>query len=132
QSWPWVPLPASARRTPVADAAPAGMAAPMVAASPIAGPLWFVQARSSWRRRSSWYGPVAYALTAPCGAMDAAALIDISKARQKPRSRGAFLLLNKLCRSLTNSDGASSGGASDGGDASPNTCDANGGGANPS
>jgi len=64
--------------------------------------------------------------------MDAAALTDISKARQKPRSRGAFLLLNKLCRSLTNSDGASSGGASDGGDASPNTCDANGGGANPS
>ena len=52
-----------------------------------------VRAPSSWRRlRSSWCGPVAAALTAPCGAMDAAALIDISKARQKPRSRGAFFI----------------------------------------
>ena len=41
-------------------------------------------------------------------------------------------MLNNLCRSLTSNDDASSGGASDGGDASPNTCDANGGGANPS
>ena len=67
--------------------------------------------------------------------MDAAALIDISKARQKPRSRGAFFIpcLDSLQRRLTSSsdDDASSGGANDGGDASPNTCDANGGGANP-
>ena len=44
------------------------------------------------RLRSSWYGPVAAALMAPCGATDAAALIDISNARQKPRSRGAFFI----------------------------------------
>jgi hypothetical protein len=37
-----------------------------------------------------------------------------------------------LQRSLTSSDDASSGDASDGGDANPNACDANGGGANPS
>ena len=85
--------------------------------------------------RSSWYGPAACVLTAPCGATDAAALIDISNARQKPRSRGAFFILsNNPWRRLTssNDDDASSGGANDGGDASPNTCDANGGGANPS
>jgi hypothetical protein len=72
--------------------------------------------------------------------MDAAALIDISKARQKPRSRGAFfipvsdILVSNPWRRLTSSsdDDASSGGANDGGDASPNACDANGGGANPS
>jgi hypothetical protein len=67
--------------------------------------------------------------------MDAAAFIDISNARQKPRSRGAFFIpcLNGHGRSLTSSgDDASSGGANDGGDASPNACDANGGGANPS
>jgi hypothetical protein len=103
----------------------------MVVASPIAGPLWFVQPRSSWfglQFRSSWYGPAADALTAPCGATDAAALIDISKLRQKPRSRGAFFISS----TSSNDDGASSGGASDGGDASPNACDASGGGANPS
>ena len=66
--------------------------------------------------------------------MDAAALTDISKARQKPRSRGAFFIpLNDLWQRLTsNDDDASSGGANDGGDASPNACDANGDGANPS
>jgi len=66
--------------------------------------------------------------------MDAVALTDISKARQKPRSRGAFFItcLSNPCQSLTSNDDASSGGASDGGDASPNACDANGGGANPS
>jgi hypothetical protein len=65
--------------------------------------------------------------------MDAAAFTDISKARKKPRSRGAFFIpyLNNLWRRLTNSDDASSGGASDGDDASPSACDANGGGANP-
>ena len=67
--------------------------------------------------------------------MAAAALTDIFKARQKPRSRGAFFIpyLNDLWQRLTsNDDDASSGGANDGGDASPNACDANGGGANPS
>ena len=68
--------------------------------------------------------------------MDAAALIDISNAKQKPRSRGAFFIpcLDSLQRRLTSSsdDDASSGGANDGGDASPNACDANDGGANPS
>jgi hypothetical protein len=67
--------------------------------------------------------------------MDAAALTDISKAGQKPRSRGAFFILYKQSwRRLTssNDDDASSGGANDGGDASPNACDANGDGANPS
>ena len=65
--------------------------------------------------------------------MDAAALTDISKARQKPRSRGAFFIPcpDFLYRGLTSNDDASSGDASDGGDASPNACDANGGGANP-
>src|SRR5436305_3552689 len=112
----------------------------MAAASPIAGPLWFVQVQSSWRRQSSWCGPVAGVLTAPCGAMDAAAPTDISKARKNPRQDKSpapaglflFLCLNSLYRSLTSNDDDSSGGASDGGDASPNTCDANGGGANPS
>ena len=78
--------------------------------------------------------------------MDVAAPTDVSKARQNPKQekiqgktkaplpRGFFLFLclNSLYRSLTSNDDASSGGASDGGDASPNTCDANGGGANPS
>jgi hypothetical protein len=66
--------------------------------------------------------------------MAAAALTDIFKARQKPRSRGAFFIpyLNDLWQRLTSNDDASSGGASDGGDASPNACDANGDGANPS
>ena len=63
--------------------------------------------------------------------MDAAALTDIFKARQKPRSRGAFLFLvsNPWRRLTSSNDGdASTGGANDGGDASPNACDANGGG----
>ena len=111
------------------DAAPVGIVAPMVVVSPIDGPLWFVQARSSWRRHlSSWYGPAACAPTAPCGAMAAAALTDIFlNSRQKPRSRGAFFLLNDQRQRLTSNDDASSGGASDGGDASPNVCDASGG-----
>jgi hypothetical protein len=66
--------------------------------------------------------------------MDAAALIDIWKARQKPRSRGAFFISKQCWRRLTssNDDDANSGGANDGGDASPNAGDASGGGANPS
>ena len=64
--------------------------------------------------------------------MDAAAFTDIFKARQKPRSRGAFFIAGDPWRRLTNNDDASSGGANDGGDASPNAGDANGGGANPS
>jgi hypothetical protein len=68
--------------------------------------------------------------------MDAAALTDISEARQKPRSRGAFFIpsLNNPWRQVisSNDDDASSGGANGGGDASPNACDANGGGASPS
>ena len=62
--------------------------------------------------------------------MDAAAFIDIFKARQKPRSRGAFFIPCIPWRRLTssNDDDASSGGANDGGDASPNACDASGGG----
>ena len=63
-------------------------------------------------------------------------LLIFFNARQKPRSRGAFFIpcLSNPWRSLnsSNDDDASSGGASDGGDASPNACDANGGGANPS
>jgi hypothetical protein len=55
---------------------------------------------------------------------------------QKPRSRGAFFvhtILGDPWRRLTSSDddGASSGDANDGGDASPSACDASGGGANP-
>ena len=46
--------------------------------------------------------------------------------------RWKTLASNSLYRSLTSNDDASSGGANDGGDASPNACDANGGGANPS
>jgi hypothetical protein len=67
--------------------------------------------------------------------MDAAAFTDISNARQKPRSRGAFFILSKKSwRRFTssNDDDANSGDANDGGGASPNACDANGGGANPS
>jgi hypothetical protein len=61
-------------------------------------------------------------------------LLIFFRARQKPRSRGAFFIpsLNGHGRSLTSNDDASSGGANDGGGASPNACDANGGGANPS
>ena len=54
---------------------------------------------------------------------------------KSPARAGLFLfLVSNLWRRLTssNDDGASSGGANDGGDASPNACDANGGGANPS
>jgi hypothetical protein len=67
--------------------------------------------------------------------MDAAALIDIFKHDKSPAPAGLFLfLLSNPWRRPTssNDDDASSGGANDGGDASPNTCDANGGGANPS
>jgi hypothetical protein len=67
--------------------------------------------------------------------MDAAALIDISKASKSPARAGLFLFLvsNSWRRLTSSNDGdASSGGASDGDDASPNTGDANGGGANPS
>ena len=66
--------------------------------------------------------------------MDVAALIDIFGAQPKaPLTRGFFIsCLDSHCRSLTSNDGASSGGASDGGDASPNAGDASGGGANPS
>ena len=65
--------------------------------------------------------------------MAAAALTDIfSKHYKSPAHAGLFLLLpNDRWQRLTNNDDASSGGANDGGDASPNTCDANGGGANP-
>jgi hypothetical protein len=62
-------------------------------------------------------------------------LLIFFKARQKPRSRGAFFILYKQSwRRLTSSsdDDAGSGGATDGGDASPNAYDANGDGANPS
>ena len=51
-----------------------------------------------------------------------------------PQDDGTSALLRlHTWRRLTSSsdDDASSGGANDGGDASPNTCDANGGGANP-
>jgi hypothetical protein len=85
----WAPLPASARRKPQAVAALAGIVAPMAAANPIAVLWWW--RRVWWRRRSSLCGPVAAAPTAPCGVTAVAALTDISKARQKPRSRGAFL-----------------------------------------
>jgi hypothetical protein len=104
----------------------------MVVASPTAGPLWFVRARSSWRLQSSWCGPAVGALTALCGATDAAALIDIFQKETKPRSRGAFFVRCRQFRLTSSSDdGASSGGANDGGDASPSACDASGGGANP-
>ena len=58
-------------------------------------------------------------------------LLIFFKARQKPRSRGAFFILPGNPRLTSNDDGASSGGASDGGDASPSAGDANDGGANP-
>jgi hypothetical protein len=66
--------------------------------------------------------------------MDAAALTEIlfQRTSKAPLTRGFFLLPNDRWQRLTNNDDASSGGASDGGDASPNACDANGGGANPS
>ena len=52
---------------------------------------------------------------------------------KSPARAGLFIsCLNRLYLDLTSNDDASSGGASDGGDASPNTCDANDGGANPS
>ena len=67
--------------------------------------------------------------------MDAAALIDISKADKSPARAGLFFILSKQSwRRLTSSsdDDASSGGATDGDGASPNAGDANGGGASPS
>ena len=67
--------------------------------------------------------------------MGVAAFIDIFfKAQTKaPLTRGFFIArLNRHCKILTSNDGASSGGASDGGDASPNAGVASGGGANPS
>ena len=69
--------------------------------------------------------------------MDAAALIDIfniSKHDKSPALAGLFLFLPNDRPGLTssNDDGASSGGATCGGGASPSTCDANGGGASPS
>jgi hypothetical protein len=65
--------------------------------------------------------------------MDAAVLGDISQRTTKaPLSRGFFISHpNGRCKRLTSNDVASSGGASDGGDASPNAGDASGGGANP-
>jgi hypothetical protein len=65
--------------------------------------------------------------------MDAAALTDIFKHDKSPARAGLFFIpsLNGHGRSLTSNDDASSGGANDGGDASPNAGDANGGGANP-
>lgn len=70
--------------------------------------------------------------------MDAAALTDYPNCKSPARA-GLFLFrqsLATLCdpwRRLTssNDDGASSGDANDGGDASPNACDAIGGGASP-
>jgi len=67
--------------------------------------------------------------------MDAAALFDIPAHEKSPARAGLFLfLVSNPGRRLTgsNDDDASSGGANDGGDASPNACDANGDGANPS
>jgi hypothetical protein len=66
--------------------------------------------------------------------MAAAALTEIlfQRTSKAPLTRGFFLLLpNDRWQRLTNTDDASSGDASDGGDASPNACDANGAGANP-
>jgi hypothetical protein len=62
-------------------------------------------------------------------------LLKFSKLDKSPARAGLFLfLVSNPWRRLTsrNDDDASSGGANGGGDASPNTCDANGGGANPS
>src|SRR5215207_6840543 len=100
----------------------------MAAANPIAVLWWW---RRVWWRRSWWSAPAAAAPTAPCGVTAVAALTDISKARQKPRSRGAFFIPGSNDpggRFTSSGDGASSGGANDGGDASPNAYDANGGG----
>jgi len=60
-------------------------------------------------------------------------LLIFPKHDKAPLARG-FLIPSGLWRRLTSSsdDGASSGGANDGGDANPNAGDANGGGANPS
>ena len=60
-------------------------------------------------------------------------LLIFSKLDKSPAHAGLFSGSNNLCRNLTsNDDDASSGGASDGGDANPSAGDANGGGANPS
>ena len=66
--------------------------------------------------------------------MAAAALTDFfSKHYKSPAHAGLFLLLpNDRWQRLTNNDDASSGGASDDRDASPNIGDASGDGANPS
>ena len=59
-------------------------------------------------------------------------LIFFQSTTKAPLTRGFFLLLpNDRWQRLTNNDDASSGGASDGGDASPSAGDANDGGANP-
>jgi hypothetical protein len=65
--------------------------------------------------------------------MGAAAFTDIFKARTKaPLTRGFFISRSAgHYRHLTSNDGANSGGASDGGDASPNAGGASGGGASP-
>jgi len=67
----------------------------MAAASPIAGPSWFGLPRWSWCVRlppSSWCGPAADALTAPCGVMGAAALTERFKTRQEASlTRGFFV-----------------------------------------
>jgi hypothetical protein len=64
--------------------------------------------------------------------MAVAALTDIFKSMTKaPLARGFFYLPGNP-RLTSNDDDANSGGASDGGDASPSAGDANGGGANPS
>ena len=66
--------------------------------------------------------------------MGVAALIDLffQTTNKSPARTGLFIAcLNRHCKILTSNDGASSGGASDGGDASPNAGDENGGGANP-
>ena len=69
--------------------------------------------------------------------MDAAALIDIfdiSNHDKSPAHAGLFSSPKQSLATVTssNDDGASSGGATCGGDASPSICDANGGGASPS
>ena len=60
-------------------------------------------------------------------------LLIFFKARTKaPLTRGFFISrLSGYCKSLTSNDDASSGGASDGGGASPNAGDASGDDANP-
>jgi hypothetical protein len=60
-------------------------------------------------------------------------LIFFQSTNKSPANTGLFIArLNRHCKILTSNDDASSGGASDGGDASPNAGDASGGGANPS